>query len=80
MRWRSTQVEFNVYILRLTDLDDELIEEQFTALEYRPNLINDDYEPFPGVFISHSRDALATNIAALVTQNGQRLRVWGLRL
>ena len=36
MRWRSTQVEFNVYILRLTDLDDELIEEQFTALGIPP--------------------------------------------
>ena len=78
--WRRENAAYNFFLLRLTDLDDRVIGEQISALEYRPNLLNDDHEPFRGVFVAKVEDRLTLRIGALVTNDSQRLRIYGLSL
>ena len=79
-KWRLEQFDFNIYLLRLTDLDDNVLQEELTPVPFKPNLLNEDYQPFENVFVSHQRDSLTATFGALVENNGQRLRVWGLKL
>ena len=79
-RWRHNHFDFNIYLLRLTDLDDNVIWEQLESLPFKANLLNEDHQPFEGVFVNQSRDTLTATLGALVTVDSRRLRIWGLKI